>query len=268
MLDIIHNAIKHEVKNLKVNKWTILTCAIIIFLCVVVIIFIEKYIPKTIDTSLSQNIFLGLFTCAVISMVSAIIGYLHEREVLVEKASNNLQSLYINMSIDSLLIEETLDKLNTATSLEYLPFKNISNLSQLNVEIFNNMELGLFSPIRKNSNLSKVYTKLNQFHLVIYNIKNISMELETITLQYTYNFLQLQNIQILGTEIEQIDLENLEIKKKLINTRTENLHQLISDKRIQLENIAQDFFKYNGSKESWNDIKARLLLRVEDIIKR
>lgn len=252
---------------MKVNKWTIFACTAIILFCIVIIVFTEKYIPNTVDTSLILNLFLGLFTCAVISMVLAIIGYLHEREVLIEKVTNNLQSLYINMSIHSLMIGQVLDKLHTATSLEYLPFKDISQLSQLNVELFNHMELGLFSPIQKNSELAKVYEKLTEFQLVIYNVKNISMELETMTLQYTYSFLQLQNAQILGTEPEQINLQNLDMTKSLIDVRTSKLYELIASKREQLENIAENFFKYKGGKQSWKDIKTKLLLRVEDIVK-
>lgn len=224
--------------------------------------------PNTNGCSIIQNILLGLFTGSVVSCVTTTVGYIYAKQILIEKASNNIQSLYINMVVHSKRIGNVLEKIHSTTSLEYLPFSDISGLSQLNINFLNNMELGLFSPIQKHSRLAKVYIKLIEFQPVVYNIKNISMDLETMVSQYTYQFLQIQNMQLQGAQPNPIDLQNLDALKNLINIRTAKLHEHTTDRMLQLDKIAKEFFDCKNNKQSWEKIKESLLLQVEDIVKR
>ncbi len=223
---------------------------------------------NTNGCSIIQNILLGLFTGSVVSCVTTTVGYVYAKQVLIEKASNNIQSLYINMVVHSKRIGNVLEKIHSTTSLEYLPFSDISGLSQLNINFLNNMELGLFSPIQKHSRLAKVYIKLIEFQPVVYNIKNISMDLETMVSQYTYQSLQIQNMQLQGAQPNPIDLQNLDALKNLINIRTAKLHEHTTDRMLQLDKIAKEFFDCKNNKQSWEKIKEGLLLQVEDIVKR
>lgn len=254
--------------DLKVNRWTTLVCAAFAIFSILVVIVIKRYIPDTVDTTIIENIFLGLFTSFTVSMVVATIGYWHEKEVIIEKTSNNLKSLYSNMFALSKAIGQTLQKIHTATSLDTLSFKNISGFSQLNVEFLNNIELGLFSPLNKNSQLAQVYIQLSEFQSVVYNIKNISIDLEMMVLQYTYDLLQLENAKQRGLTPNPIDLKNIDAMKNLINIRTAKLHEHTTDRTMQLEKIAEEFFSGKHSKQSWKDIKPNLLLQIEDIVKR
>lgn len=128
------------------------------------------------------------------------------------------------------------------------------------------MELGLFSPIQKHSKLAKVYIKLIEFQPVVYNIKNISMDLETMVLQYTNQSLQIQNMQLKGVQPNPIDLQNLDVLKNLINIRTAKLHEHTTDRMMQLDRIAKEFFDCKVEKQSWEEIKSELLLQVESIV--
>lgn len=253
-------------KLLKVNKWTILACAAFAIVSIIVLLILEKYMPNTNGCSIIQNILLGLFTGAIISCVTTIVGYIYAKQVLIEKASNNIKSLYINMVVHSKRIGNVLEKIHSTTSLENLPFSDMSGLSQLNINFLNNMELGLFSPIQKHSKLAKVYIKLIEFQPVVYNIKNISMDLETMVLQYTNQSLQIQNMQLKGVQPNPIDLQNLDVLKNLINIRTAKLHEHTTDRMMQLDRIAKEFFDCKVEKQSWEEIKSELLLQVESIV--
>ena len=250
---------------MKVNKWTSLACLGIAIISILIILVINIYTQN--NNSVVVNIFLGLFTSSLVSMAISIVGYIHEKAVLIEKAKNNLKSLYMNMYAHSRMIGKALEKIHTSSSLENLPFKNISSLSQYNINFLNNMELGLFSPVLKNSRLSQVYNRLIEFQSILYNIKNISVDLEILTLQYTYDYLQLQNNQMQGIQPNVIQIQNLDSMKNLINIRTAKLHEHTTDRMLQLEKIAKEFFDCKGGKQSWEKIKSNLLLQVEDIIK-
>lgn len=105
--------------------------------------------PANIDTSLCQSVVSGIFTGFIVSLVISIIGYFHERNIILEKTDSNIKSLYINMMVLSKIIGSVLPEIHKAASMETLPFKNISGLSELNVSFTEKMDLGLFSPFWK-----------------------------------------------------------------------------------------------------------------------
>ena len=126
---------------MKINKITMITCAIITLFSGLAVFFC--------DNELIQSIFGGHFTGLIASLVISIIRYFHERNIILEKTDSNIKSLYINMMVLSKIIGNILPQIHKAASMEPLPFKNISRLSELSVGFSEKMDLGLFSPICK-----------------------------------------------------------------------------------------------------------------------
>ena len=245
---------------MKINKITLITCVVISLLSGVTILFF--------DNTLIVNISSGLFTGFIASFVISIIGYFHERNIILEKTDNNIKSLYINMMVLSKIIGNVLPQIHKADSMEPLPFKNISGLSELSVSFSEKMDLGLFSPIWKWGKLARTYAELIEFQQALYNIKNISVNLQAQTMEFTVKNLELQNAQIRGIQPNSTEFEYINELKNLINIRTAKLHEYVTGQVLELEKIAKSFYGYKDRKRPWEMIKAHLMVQVEDIVKR
>lgn len=252
---------------MKVNKITLFVCFGLTVLSGLLMVIIENFVPDQIDVSLCQSIISGIFTGFIVSLVVSIIGYFHERNIILEKIDNNIRSLYINMAVVSKTIGSTLPEIHKATTMESLPFKTISELSNLNIEFIENMDLGLFSPICKNGKLAKVYVALIGFKLSLYNIKNISANLYILTKEFTIKASNLKLAQMQGMSLEPNDFASIDELKNLINIKTAKLHEHETSQVLALEKIAKSFYEYRDPKNSWEMIKADLMRQVEDIIK-
>lgn len=252
---------------MKINKITLLVCAVLTVLSGFAMMMIEYKVPDSVDTSLYQGIVSGIFTGFIVSLVISIIGYFHERNVILEKADSNIKSLYINMMVLTKVIGSTLPQIHKAVSMESLPFKNISGLSELNVSFSEKMDLGLFSPICKRGRLSKIYTNLINFQNVLYNIKNISMNLQAQTMEFTIKTLELQRTQLQGIQVPPTELEYINELRNAINIRTAKFHEYVTSQTLELEKIAKSFYGYKERKHPWETIKAGLMLQIEDIVK-
>lgn len=252
---------------MKVNKITIFVCFGLTVLSGLLMVVIENFVPDQIDVSLCQSIISGIFTGFIVSLVVSIIGYWHERNIILEKTDDNLKNLYINMAVISNTIGSTLPEIHKATTMESLPFKMISGLSNLNIKFIENMDLGLFSPICKNRKLAKVYAELIEFKQTLYNIKNISANLYTLTLEFSVKDNNLKLAQMQGMSLGPNEYTSIDELKNLINIRTAKLHEYETGQMLALEKIAKSFYEYRDPKNSWEMIKADLMRQVEDIIK-
>lgn len=245
---------------MKINRITILVCSGVIFFSGVAIIRVQ-------DTMI-QGILSGIFTGFIVSLVSSIIGYFHEREKILEKTDNNIRSLYINMNVICRIIGNTLPQIHKTSKLDSLPFKQICDLSELNIEFIEKMDLGLFNPILKKGNLAKIYLALMDFKLTLYNIKRIAGDTNSNVIDYTIKSLQLENTQLRGLQVSQQDIENVDALKNAINIRTAKFHEYVTAQTMELEKIAEAFYSRRGSRQSWAQIKVTLTAQVEDLIKR
>ena len=252
---------------MKINKNTAFTCMILIVLSGIIMISLEHSTLQTTWCKTIQSIMLGIFSSFIVSFVISLVGYFHERSNIIEKTENNVKSLYINMCVLSQIIGNTLQQIHTASDLERLPFSHISSLSTLNVEYLNNMDLGLFQPVCKRGRLAKVYIDLLEFQQIAYNIKNISMNLQTQALEYSNQYLKMRNDEMLGIPANPLNLQNLDALKNLVNIRTAKLHEYVTGKTLEFERIIKTFYKRKGKKQSWENIKPILLMQIEEIVK-
>ena len=252
---------------MRINKITLFVCSILTILSGLAMIVIEGIVPDSVDTSLYQSVISGIFTGFTVSLVTAIVGYFHERNIILENTDSNIKNLYINMSVLSRIIGSILPQIHKAVNMEPLPFKNISGLSELNVSFVEKMDLGLFSPLLKKGKLSQIYSRLIEFQQVLFNIKNISFNLQAQTMEFTIKSLELQNAQLRGIQPTQAELESLNDFKNVINIRTAKLHEYVTGQTLELEKIAESFYSFKDCKHSWGMIKANLMKQIEDIIK-
>lgn len=245
---------------MKINKITMIACAAITILSGAAVLLC--------DNTLIQNLSSGIFTGFIASLVISTIGYFHERNIILEKTDSNIRNLYINLIVISKIIGSLLPQIYKANNMESLPFKNISSLSELSVSFAEKMDLGLFSPFWKRGRLARIYSDLIEFQQVIYNIKNISVNLHAQTMEYTIKVLELQNAQLRGVQPSKESLASIEELRNSINIRSAKLHEYVTGQALELEKIAKAFYGYKGCKYSWEVIKSNLMLQIEDIIKR
>lgn len=253
---------------MKVNKNTSIACISAIIISGIALVLITLYVPYFSGYDMLQSMILGAFSSFIVSAVIAMVGYFHEQNVIVEKTDNNIKSLYINMNVLSQIIGNTLQQIHTAQDLSVLPFGNIANLSALNVEFLNSMELGLFSPLYKSGKLAQVYNALIEFQQVAYNIKNISWNLQAQTLDHSNRVLKMQNNQSFGIPVDPMEIQYLDMLKNTINIRTAKLHEYITGQTLELETLIKKFYACNPKRKNWDDIKKHLQTQIEDIVRR
>lgn len=245
---------------MKINKITMIVFAIGTLLSGIMI--------WLINNAVIQNIVSGVFTGFIVSLVVSIIGYYYEKNIILEKTDYNLKSLYINMSVISRIIGNMLSHVFKTEKMESLPFKDISELSQYNVNLSEQMNLGLFAPIWKRGKVAQVYKDLIEFQQVIYNIKSISLDLQVLSKDFTIKTLELQNKQMMGIQSSLADNENIENIRNLIIVKSSKLHEYITGKILELDKIADLFYECKIGKKSWQEIKHNLTQEIENIVMR
>lgn len=245
---------------MKVNKITIVTCAVIVILSGA-----SLFLPNI--SGVGQGIISGVFTAFVASLVISVIGYFYEKGKIIDKTVGKIRSLYINMNVLSKIIGDILPQIHGTLNLSNLPFGHIPGLAGLNLEFTEGMELRLFEPLYTKCDLARVFDRLRAFERKLYNLKSISSNLETMSLEHTIKLLNVQNNQQVGNVIPPTLFQELDEMKNLINIRTAKLHEHETALTLELEQIAQDFYKCIGRKISWQQVKDELMLQIEDVVK-
>lgn len=256
---------------MKINKKTFLVCTLLVIvfgLGIAILNIIAN--EEAVLVNIFHDIFMGVFTGAIVSGVVALIGYFHERRSILERTNDNLKSLYINLLVQSKIIGDDLQYIHTATDFSGFHFSTISGLSTLNITFLNEMNIQLYSPFqvcgKGVDKFSEDYLKLYDLKQSFYNIKHIAMDLEILTLEYTNKALKIKTDQGSGIQISKEREQDLDMHKNLINIRTAKFHEYVTSKLLELESLANSFYKH--SKNKWDDIKKNLLLQVEDIMRR
>lgn len=111
---------------MKINKITLLVCSILTVVSGLTMVVIESTVPDNIDASLCQSVVSGIFTGFIVSLVISVIGYFHERNIVLEKTdSNNELRNLINIRTAKLheyVTGQTLELENIAKS--FYSYKN------------------------------------------------------------------------------------------------------------------------------------------------
>lgn len=246
---------------MKVSKITFIVCVIITFISCVFIVVFE-------DNNLLQSIFSGVFTGFIVSDVTALIGYYHERAKIYTAIDQNIKELYLNLTVISKILGKVLPQIHTAEEMPESYFHNLSELSKLNQEFFDSMNLKLFSPFCHRSVKAIICEDLKDLCQDMYSVKHNSMSLETKTLEYNKIYLTIKNSQINGIQVDQSQLMNLDIQKNLVNISAAKLHEYIACKASEIGKIAKKFYGHKNRQLIWGEIEAHLNNQAENIIGR
>lgn len=143
----------------------------------------------------------------------------------------------------------------------------LQGLASLNSEFLEKMNLGLYKPFYSISKKSSVCKKLIEFNIVICTIKNYSSNLEAQVLNYSILLLEIQKNQMMGMPANPMQEKSLNDLKNSINISTAKLLEYTAMQSIEISKIAQEFFGHKKKRLYWEDIRARLLVEAENIVK-
>lgn len=212
---------------------------------------------------LSSSILSNIFTGFIVSTVVALIGYFHEKQKIINNIYDNIDSLYINLVAIKDITGKIVPQVATANDLTKLEYCIIESLTSLNIEFMKKMELKFYNGFFSNSKLSKVIKEFINYKNELYNLKQLAFELYSSTLKYE---LQVKNIKL--QEIEASTDEILGQYKNTINIKTAKLHEYEASLIIQLDKLAEEFYKCNKPKLNWNELKADLQQQADLVTKR
>lgn len=245
-----------------------MVCGTLTLLTGVGTVLMALFAPQTTGYAAIQGIMSSVFSGFIVSLVVPTIGYFHERTVIIERTNSNLRSLYINMYVISQEIGKILPQIPFAIRMESLSFKQVYELSALNIDFSKDMSLNLFVPFFKRGKFARIYRELQDFQQIVYNIRNISTSLYGQTQEYDIQSLTIQNNLMRGIAVDPTSNIALETLKNTINVRTAKFHEYTTGQLYELEKIAKVFYSSKGGKQSWEDIKPILMQQVEEIMRR
>lgn len=252
----------------KINKITAIICGVLTILSGVGTALVALFAPQTAGYDAILGIVSSVFSGFIVSLVVPTIGYWHERSIIIEKTDSNIRSLYINMYVISQIIGKILQQIPYTMRMESLSFKQVYELSDLNIDFSKEMNLNLFVPFFKQGKLGRIYDELREFQQTVYQIRSISTGLYGQTQEYDIQLLSMQNNQVRGIPADPNNNINLEVLKNAINVRTAKFHEYATGQLHELEKIAKVFYSSKGGKQSWEDIKPVLMQQAEEIMRR
>lgn len=253
---------------MKINKVTAIALGVLTLLTGLGTLLMALFAPQTTGYTAIQGIISSVFSGFIVALVVPTIGYFHERTVIIEKTDSSIQALYVNMYVVSREIGKALSQIPSAIRMEAVPFKNISEMSSLNIDFIKEMNLNLFIPFFKHGKWNRVYDELREFRETIYNIRNISTSLCSQTMEYDIQYLTIQNNLMKGIPVDPTNSMALDTLRNAINIRTAKFHEYTTGQLFELEKIAKVFYASKHGKQSWEDIKPILLQQVEEIMRR
>lgn len=152
---------------MKINKITAIVCGALTLLTGIGTVLIALFAPQTTGYAAIQGIMSSIFSGFIVSLVVPTIGYFHERTVIIERTDGNLRSLYINMSVISHEIGKILPQIPFVIRMESLSFKQVYELSALNIDFSKDMNLNLFVPFFKRGKFARIYRELQDFKTIV-----------------------------------------------------------------------------------------------------
>jgi len=207
------------------------------------------------DTLLG-NIAISLLTGTIISVLTATIYYLNERQKILCAIKDAIPSIYINLKYMHDIMSNILPQIIYTQYLDSLNYRRLLELASLNMDFVQQCQVGLFSAFLKNGKTVCAVDKFQKYIDDLYNLKNCMGKLECIVLDadILQNQLYIKQInnQILLPEEQKLLCD----KRNLVNVRTAKIHEYEASLMKELDDIADDFF--HKSKNEWKE-KKRIL---------
>lgn len=239
-------------------KINIKIAIIFLFIAIISAIFIyilEIFIlPKTL-VEVIKNILIGILSSSIVSAAMSITWYLHEREKILNKIYINSRNLYINIYVLSKVIGHNLQQSNFS-DIKDLQTTLIYNLSKLNIDFIDKMELDFFDLFFKYGILNNIYKNLSDFISNFYKIKECALNLQNVSLRYQNDILK-YNQQI----ADSIILEKNELIIKIAK-----LHEYVTGQADYFEKFMSSLCIYLHGTKKWDTIKISLNNSIVSIL--
>ena len=238
---------------MKVNKWTIIICTImIIFFCGLVYV-----IPNT-NTKMF-NLTMGVFTGLLVSLIMAIINYLHQKYLIYNSVMTQISDIFINTYIIHRMTGMILEKVQNLNNLEDLNYRLIFGMADLNVDFATSMNTKLFAPILRIGKKYQAIIEMREFENDLSNLKFCIGKIQSHSLEH--DLCQMEMTQRPTTPEEMALLQG---KRNLVLVQTAKLHEYEASLLQKIDKIAIPF--YGKDENSWVNRKNVLFAQAERIM--
>ena len=234
---------------MKTNKWIIYISIITIIITFVLAIIIEI-------GNIWSNIVIGILTGSIVSLFSAVINYIAEKQRIVGNIKKAIPILYCNLLLIKKTLGNIIPQIPQEVLLGNLNYSRITSLAKNNIDYSLTCNLDLYSGINKSGKVWKNIAQFSDFVNDLYNLKNCINKLEIAVLESDSYQLQLNNKAMIGQMIT-VDENNLLIQKRhLVTVQSAKIHEYETSLIIKLDEIAIAFCNHNIN--LWNIQKESL----------
>ena len=236
---------------MKVSKITIITC-------VILDIIIGAFIGLTYGKyTIARDLFYGVFTGIVVSIVMALINYFYEKSLIFSKAKNQLLDTYIDLLIIHQMTGSILGRVIYTPKLDDLNFRAVVSLSDIAVHSIDKSSLNAYSPFTKKGKWLKLILNADAFEDKLYNLKFCLNNIQKNVLDA--DILQLEKTLYVGVPFpkEAILVET----RNLVNVQTAKVHEYEASLLQELDSLASEFYG-----DSWTERKSTLVSQATQIL--
>ena len=174
---------------MKVNKYTIIAC-------VIMLIVSGIFVYRIQDTSDKLFIlFVGIFTGFLVSLVSAIVNYLHQKSIIFNSVMIQIADIFVNTLIIHRMTGIIVEKTQMMTRLDDLNYKSILSLADLNIGFASSMNTKLYSPIIKGGSKNNAIAEMMEFENDLMNLKFCIGKLQSYALEHDLLWMEMNNRQ-------------------------------------------------------------------------
>lgn len=238
---------------MKVNKYTIIACVIMLIVSGIFVYRIQDTGDKLFI------LFVGIFTGVLVSLVSAIVNYLHQKNIIFNSVMTQIADIFVNTLIIHRMTGMIVEKTQTMTRLDDLNYKSILSLADLNIGFASSMNTKLYSPIIKGGSKNNAINEMMEFENDLMNLKFCIGKLQSYALEHDLLWMEMNNRQYSLEE-----LNALQGKRHLVIVQTAKLHEYEASLLQKIDKIAAPF--YCSKKSTWEERKKLLFAQADRIL--
>lgn len=238
---------------MKANKFTIIACVIMLIISGIFVYGIENTSDKMFI------LFVGIFTGVLVSLVSAIVNYLHQKNIIFNSVMTQIADIFVNTLIIHRMTGMIVEKTQTMTRLDDLNYKSILSLADLNIGFASSMNTKLYSPIIKGGSKNNAINEMMEFENDLMNLKLCIGKLQSYALEHDLLWMEMNNRQYSPEE-----LNALQGKRHLVIVQTAKLHEYEASLLQKIDKIAALF--YCSKKSTWEERKKLLFAQADRIL--
>lgn len=239
---------------MKASKVTIITTVIISIGTGVALFEIQDGSSKLF------GVIVGIFTGALITLVSTLVTYLDKRAAIYQVVKSNIANIYVNLHIIHSMTGNILNQIQHVYSFNELNYKMIVGLAELNIDFASGMQVSMFEPIFSIGKKCNAIEDMKEFGDDLFNLKLCISKIQNIAFEHDLILARISNRN--PTADEDNRLNEL---RTLILVQTAKVHEYQASLMLKIDKIAMQF--YGKKNNSWGNIKKELLIKADSILK-